>query len=77
MNFLASTTELRAAGDVGPEDVTGGDLRDLEALRDELGLGALTRPGRPDEDNSHKNCLLVIGLISLRIIGSRQRRNPS
>src|SRR4029078_4134813 len=57
--LLGQHTELRSSGDVRPEDVTGGDLRDLVALRDELGLGALTRPARSDEDDSHTNPLLA------------------
>ena len=41
-----------------------------EVRRDELGLGALARSGRPDEDESH----YAANPSSLR---RRQRRNPS
>ena len=39
---------------VGAEDVAGGDGRDAEVLGDLLGLGALARAGRAEDEEAHQ-----------------------
>ena len=46
-------TELGALAHVRPEDVAGADLGDRELRRDELRLGPLPSPRRPDQDEPH------------------------
>ena len=53
MYFLRLLAELGALADVGPEDVTGGDLGHADGARDELGLRPLAGSRGPDEDEPH------------------------
>ena len=49
---LGLGAELGGAGDVGAEDVSGGDGRDAEALSDPCGLGALARSGGTEKNHA-------------------------
>ena len=49
---LGLGAELGGAGDVGAEDVSGGDGRDVQALGDPGGLGALTRSGGTEKNHA-------------------------
>ncbi len=50
---LGQLAEIRAARDVGTEDVTCRDFRDGQVRCDVLGLCPLTRSGGPDQDETH------------------------
>ena len=52
-DVLDLETELGLVLDVGPEDVTGRDGRDGQALGEASGLRALTGAGRAEHDQSH------------------------
>ena len=52
-HLLGSQTEWRAGLDGGPQHVAGGDLRNREAVLDELRLRALARARRSEQDDSH------------------------
>jgi hypothetical protein len=54
---LGLDAQRRALRHVGPEDVTGRDLRHREMGGDELRLSALARPWRPDQDEPHAGAL--------------------
>ena len=50
---LGLQPERRAVADVLAEKVPGGDLRNAELLGQLLGLRALARPGRSEQNDSH------------------------
>lgn len=51
---LGATPELGRRRDAGPEDVTGGDLRDAVVRGEQFRLRALPRSRRPHQDNAHQ-----------------------
>ena len=51
--LLGLEAQLGLVADVVPEQVTGGDVRDAELLRQLLRLRALARAGRPQQNDSH------------------------
>jgi hypothetical protein len=46
-------TQWRLVAKVAPEQITGGDVRDVQPLGQPLRLGSLARSGRPNQDQSH------------------------
>ncbi len=49
---LGLPTEIGVSRDRGPEEITGGEMRDPELFREARGLGPFARPGRPEEDDA-------------------------
>src|SRR5437867_2578618 len=50
---LRLATELGAGGDLRPEHVAGGDVRDAELRAEHVGLGPLSGPGRAIQQQIH------------------------